>query len=120
MDSLKRKEEIVTEEKTKLYSSSDVARLTGKTLRGVRQMLKSNKIKGSKVEGQWLFSEQEIEKILSEQKVLEDTVICDRENVADFINGTNTEISGKLQLCLVADLYTDSREEARSKAEEMA
>jgi excisionase family DNA binding protein len=115
----KRKEEIFTEEKTKLYSSSDVARLTGKTLRGVREMLKSNKIKGTKLGGQWLFSEEEIEKILSEQKVLEQTVIYERENVSDFVNGTNTEISGKLQLCLIADLYTGSKEEARSKAEEL-
>ena len=83
-------------------------------------MLKSNVIKGSRVGGQWLFSEQQIETLLCSDKMLKQTVADNNDDVRDFVNGENTDFSGKLQLCVIADMYADTKEEARIVADRVA
>jgi excisionase family DNA binding protein len=108
------------EEQERLYTISDVARLTGITPRRARELLKNSAIKGTRVGGQWLFSESEIEALLCSERMLKQTAADNNDDVRDFINGENTDLSGKLQICVIADMFADKKDEARIIAERVS
>lgn len=111
---------LVTQEQERLYTAADVARMTGLPERSVRDLLKNGKIKGTKAGGRTLFSELEVETILSEEKMVIKTAADNEEDIRDFINGSYSDLTGKLQICVIADMYVQTREEARAAADRIS
>lgn len=96
----------------KLYTVDDVAEFTSLTSRTIRNYLKEGVLKGKKIGGQWRFTMDNISELLKDKNAVTEMINENDQNLIDFINGTNTDISGEIQVCTVADYYCQSVEYA--------
>lgn len=92
----------------KLYTVEDVARFTNLTTRTIRNYLKEGRLTGKKIGGQWRFTMENISTLLNDGKVKNDVIHSNEQELMDFINGVNTDLSGQMQICSVADYYCNS------------
>ena len=107
-------------ENEKLYTVSDVARLTGAAPRKIRKMLKGKNAKGTKAGGRRLFSAHEINAAFCDEKALLRAADGSWRDVRGFIDESGAGAAGGLRVCVVADMYGASREEARLAAERIS
>jgi len=96
----------------KLYTVDDVAEFTNLTSRTIRNYLKDGMLQGHKIGGQWRFTMENIEGLLANSNSKNANKGWDNQFLTDFISGVNTDITGELQLCMVADYYCKRIEDA--------
>jgi len=89
----------------KLYTVEDIAHMTSLTSRTIRNYLKDGVLKGSKIGGQWRFTEDNFKELL-ESGDMRNKV---RQDVLDFVDGVNdfSDNIGEIQVCSIVDLYQD-------------
>lgn len=97
----------------KLYTIEDVAKMTSLTSRTIRNYLKNRVLEGRKIGGQWRFTRKDIEKFFDNGNVTNDIKHIQKQEVIDFINGVNTDLSGQIQICTIVDFYCDKKETAK-------
>lgn len=96
----------------KLYTVEDVAKYTNLTSRTIRNYLKDGTLRGKKIGGQWRFTMEDIKQLQSDSGAVKEMINANDQNLIDFVNGTNTDITGELQICTVADYYCANVESA--------
>lgn len=89
----------------KLYTVEDIAQMTLLTSRTIRNYLKDGTLTGRKVGGQWRFTAKDIEGLFLDTRVDEEIQKNRRQDIMDFLDGTNTDMDGEIQLCTIADYY---------------
>lgn len=97
----------------KLYTVDDIATMTLLTTRTIRTYLKDGLLTGRKVGGQWRFTRKDIERLFENSTAMKDITDTHLQEVTDFMDGVNTDLNGEIQICSVADYYTDRDTAAR-------
>lgn len=113
------KEDFKMKEMEKLYTVEDIANMTGLTTRTIRNYLKDGSLEGRKIGGQWRFTMKDIEKFFNKGSVAKDMIEHGKEQVIDFIDGVNTDMSGEMQICTIADYYCASKEIAKEMSDKL-
>jgi excisionase family DNA binding protein len=93
----------------KLYTVDDIAQMTMLTSRTIRNYLKDGTLTGRKIGGQWRFTAKDIESLFHNSNVEEEIKNNRRQDIMDFMDGTNTDMDGEIQLCTIADYYCPDR-----------
>lgn len=99
-----------------MYTVSDIVRLTGMAPRKIRKMLKRKTAEGTRAGSQRLFSEREIQAAFCNKNTILQTADGNSGEIRDFINGNGGVSEGNLRVCVIADMFAVSREEARLAA----
>jgi len=92
----------------KLYTVKDIAKMTSLTSRTIRNYLKDGSLQGQKIGGQWRFTMENIKQLFSNSIFLNDMSRKKRQQVLNFISGTNIDIQNKIQICTIVDCYCES------------
>jgi len=103
----------------KLYTVENIAEMTGLTSRTIRNYLKDGSLKGSKIGGQWRFTMDNIKKLFDDANFLNDVTNHKKQQVLDFIDGVNTDIVGKVQVCTIVDCYCDNAKAVKQLYEKL-
>jgi excisionase family DNA binding protein len=93
----------------KLYTVEDIAQMTSLTSRTIRNYLKNGSLKGQKIGGQWRFTMENIKRLFSNSAFLSDISSHNRQQVLDFVDGVNTDMHGKVQVCAILDCYCENQ-----------
>lgn len=75
----------------KLYSISDIAKMSKLTDRTIRNYLAKGNLKGVKVGGQWRFTKDDIRALFSNDKFEDDMKNKTETNIINFYNSQNYE-----------------------------
>lgn len=92
----------------KLYTVEDIAKMTSFTSRTIRNYLKDGSLKGRKIGGQWRFTMENIKQLFSNSIFLGDMSRKNRQQVLNFMSGTNIDSQNKIQVCTIVDCYCES------------
>ena len=92
----------------KLYTVDDIAQMTMMTSRTIRNYIKDGILKGRKIGGQWRFTEEDIKNLMNNGTYKVDYSSTLKQDILDFIDGTNDFVKGDLQACTIVDLYQDT------------
>lgn len=103
----------------KLYTVEDIANMTGLTTRTIRNYLKDGSLEGKKIGGQWRFTMKNIEKLFNSSSITKDINDNKKQQVLDFIDGVNTDMSGNIQICTIVDYYCDKTEQAKEMSDKL-
>lgn len=90
----------------KLWSVEAVADMFGVSQRTIRNYIKDGALKGSKIGGQWRFSETEINRFRFSSSYLWDWV---NEEAVNFLDGV-ADYDGAMQICTIVDLVVDENQ----------
>ena len=93
----------------KLYTVEDIAKMTSLTSRTIRNYLKDGSLQGRKIGGQWRFTMENIKQLFNNSIFLNDISRKNRQRVLNFINGTNADIHGEIQVCTIVDCYCENQ-----------
>lgn len=100
-----------------LYTVEDIADMFHLTTRTIRNYLRDGRLKGSKLGGQWRFTEENVKMLLTDAEVNKAMEDKPRQDVLDFLDGVNTDLKGPMQICSIVDLYVAPQEaERKSRA----
>ena len=97
----------------KLYTVEDIAKMTSLTSRTIRNYLKDGSLQGKKIGGQWRFTMEDIGRLFNNGNLSKDMSDNKKQELFDFIEGVNTDIHGKIQICTIIDYYCSDQEEAK-------
>ena len=89
----------------KLYTVEDIASMFSLTSRTIRNYLKDGILKGRKIGGQWRFTEEELKNFMDNATLAKDIMNRHKQDVLDFIDGVNTDLTGEIQTCTIIDIY---------------
>lgn len=97
----------------KFYTVDDISRMKMLSKTTIRNYIREGILKGSKIKGQWLFCADDIENMYDNKtlKSLEENEY--RQDVIDFIDGVNTNVTGVIQVCSIVDYYCDDTDMAK-------
>jgi excisionase family DNA binding protein len=107
------------EELKKLYTVDDIAKMTGFTSRTIRNYLKNGSLQGQKIGGQWRFTMDNIKKMFNDSRFITELSDHKKQQVLDFIDGVNTDITGEIQVCSIVDYCCDSQKEGQKIYEKL-
>lgn len=91
----------------KLYTVEDIAKMTMLTSRTIRNYIKEGTLKGKKLGGQWRFTEEDVKNLMDSGTYQVEHLSNLKQDVMDFIDGTNDFVKGELQACTIVDLYQE-------------
>lgn len=91
------------------YSIIEIAIMTGLSTRTIRTYIKNGFLNGSKKDGAWIFSENEVGKFLNEPFVRQSVQIKNDSLVRDFINNKHKTTN---KVCSIFDYLVKSIEDA--------
>lgn len=103
----------------KLYTVEDIANMTSLTSRTIRNYLKDGSLQGKKIGGQWRFTIEDIKRLFDNSSFSKEITDNKKQEVLDFIEGINTDIQGKVQVCTIADYYFDEQNEAKQLCDKL-
>jgi len=103
----------------KFYTVEDIANMTNLTSRTIRNYLKDGSLEGKKIGGQWRFTMKDIEKLFNNGNVTKDIKDNKKQQVMDFIDGINTDMKGKIQICSIVDFYCDNENAAKEMSDKL-
>ncbi len=104
----------------KMYTVDDIAEKTRLSTRTIRTFLKEGVLKGTKLGGQWRFSEEDVKHFMSNDTAKSAVVDDNRQEVIDFLDGVKTSFNGVIQICTVVDLYISKLESYKKSDDLMA
>lgn len=87
------------------YTVDEIARILRVTTRTVRNYLKDGSLKGRKIGGGWRFTEEDFMQFMSNADIVEKKIDEDKQDVIDFLDGLNADMSGEIQICTIIDVY---------------
>lgn len=99
-----------------LYTVESLAKMFDLTTRTIRNYLRDGRLKGRKVGGQWRFTQADIEDLLKDAEVTGTLDHQAKQEVLDFLDGVNTDLTGTMQICSIVDLYITA-EAAQEKSQ---
>ncbi len=117
-----------------LYTVNDIANIVGVTTRSIRNYIKSGKLTGRRMGGQWRFTQQDIDKLFQPAETAADTTVSSSDNdmsdtgdtdhtdvsryekVNSFLNTEQIQPEGTVRVCAIVDYYCGHRIEAERKA----
>lgn len=99
----------------KLYTVEDIAMITGLTTRTIRTYLKSGRLKGKKVGGQWRFTEEDINSLFLDKEVSDKISNNNSKVVNDFLTNETSENL----ICSVLDYNFSTENEAKVLADDI-
>lgn len=91
------------------YTITDIAIMTRLSTRTIRTYIKNGFINGLKKDGAWIFSKEEVTKLLTDPFVSQSIQIKNDSIVRDFINNKQKNTS---KVCSIYDFVIKSVEEA--------
>lgn len=94
-------------EKTKLYTLGDVSEMTSLTTRTLRNHLKDGTLKGSKLGGQWRFTEEDLNNYLYGINTASKEVTQEKSEISpidEFLS--DTSFTGK-RVCSIVEMKLD-------------
>ena len=94
----------------KMYSVDDIAEKTCLCTRTIRTFLKEGILTGSKLGGQWRFTEDDVKRFMNNATAMSAVVNDNRQEVIDFLDGVKTSFSGVIQICTIVDLYISKQQ----------
>lgn len=94
----------------KMYSVDDIAEKTCLSTRTIRTFLKEGILTGSKLGGQWRFTEDDVKRFMNNATAMSAVVNDNRQEVIDFLDGVKTSFSGVIQICTIVDLYISKQQ----------
>jgi excisionase family DNA binding protein len=94
----------------KLYTVEDIAKMTSLTSRTIRNYLKDGSLKGKKIGGQWRFTMDDIKNLFDNGSFAHEIRDAKKSQVLDFLEGVDTDITGDVQICAIADVYCTGEE----------
>ena len=97
----------VMQELEKLYTIDDIARMTSLTSRTIRNYLKDGSLQGKKIGGQWRFTMNDINRLFNSNKFEMEIKDESKRQIIDFMDGVNTDMTGEVQICTIADVYCE-------------
>jgi excisionase family DNA binding protein len=103
----------------KLYTVDDIAKMTSFTSRTIRNYLKDGSLQGKKIGGQWRFTMDDIKRLFNNSEVLVDLNSQKKQQIMDFIDGVNTDIEGKIQVCTIIDYYCENQKAGHKMYEKL-
>ena len=103
----------------KLYTVEDIAKMTSLTSRTIRNYLKDGSLQGRKIGGQWRFTMENIKQLFNNSIFLNDISRKNRQRVLNFINGTNADIHGEIQVCTIVDCYCENQKAGQQLYEKL-
>lgn len=101
------------QELEKLYTVEEIAKITSLTTRTIRNYLRTGILKGRKIGGQWRFTNEDFMSFLNADGVDREMQNAIRQDVVDFLDGVNTNVDGKIQICTIVDLYLPKQDVAQ-------
>lgn len=96
----------------KLYSISDIAKLTKLTDRTIRNYLASGTLKGRKIGGQWRFTKDDIRSLFSNDDFADDMLSKSEKNIEKYIKNEftfNDENNG----CIIFNIVIKEKEKRK-------
>ncbi len=93
------------------YSITDIALMTSLSTRTIRTYIKNGLLNGSKKDGAWVFSEEDIEKFFHEPFVIQGVKIKYESMVRDFMDNRHKSSNS---VCFIFDYLISSIEEAEA------
>jgi excisionase family DNA binding protein len=79
--------------------------------RTIRRYIRDNQLKASKVGGEWRIRKEEAEMFIGGKLAV--LKVEATEDIQAFIQGKDSEVEGKLQVCTVLDCYVGTPEAAK-------
>lgn len=76
--------------------------------RTVRRYIRDHQLKAAKVGGEWRIRKEDAEMFIGGK--LDELKANAAENIDAFVQGKDSEVEGKLQVCTVLDCYVDTPE----------
>lgn len=94
-----------------LLTVEELAAMVDMHPRTIRRYLREGQLKAIKVGGEWRIKREDAEVFLggTVQAVRKKETI---EDITAFLNGTDSEIGGKMQVCAIMDCYLESADDA--------
>ena len=93
----------------KLYSISDIAKLTKLTDRTIRNYLASGTLKGRKVGGQWRFTQQDVKALFYNDVFADDMLEKSEKNINKYINN-EFEFNNHNNACTILNIVIEEKE----------
>ena len=103
----------------KLYTVEDIAKMTSFTSRTIRNYLKDGSLQGQKIGGQWRFSMENIKRLFNNRNFTNDISSKNQQQILDFVDGANTDIQGKIQVCTIVDYYCENPQAGKQLYEKL-
>jgi len=91
----------------KLYTVDDIAKMTMMTGRTIRNYIKDGTLTGKKIGGQWRFTEEDIQNLMDNGTYRTAYFSNLKQDILDFVDGTNDFVQGEIQACTIVDLYQE-------------
>ena len=91
------------------YSIIDIATMTRLSTRTIRTYIKNGLLNGNKIDGTWIFTEEEVGKFLNEKFVKQSVQIKYDSLVRDFIDNKQKSVNS---VCSIFDYLVNNYEEA--------
>ncbi len=82
------------------YNLNQVAMITGLTTRTLRNHLKQGLLKGEKVDGNWIFTEEELDEYIADQTVKQSILAKQHAVVYDFLADPYKKMN---RICTIMD-----------------
>ncbi len=82
------------------YNLNQVAMITGLTTRTLRNHLKQGLLKGEKVDGNWIFTEEELDEYIADQTVKQSILAKQHAIVYDFLADPYKKMN---RICTIMD-----------------
>ena len=79
--------------------------------RTIRRYLRSGQLKASKLGGEWRIRKEDVQAFMGSE-VAQTMRTEALDDVTAFLQGTDSEIGGRTQVCVVMDCYLDTPDEA--------
>ncbi len=89
----------------KFYTIAELAKGTGLTDRTIRNYIRSGKLKGEIVDGEWHFSQDAVTELFLEKGIMAKVRQKRHAIVYDFIANNRKK---KNEVCIIIDLYDDA------------
>ena len=103
----------------KLYTVDDIAKMTMLTSRTIRNYIKDGILKGKKIGGQWRFTEEDVKNLMDNGAYQVEHLSNLKQDILDFVDGTNDFVRGEIQACTIIDLYQE-KDVVAAKQEKLA
>lgn len=96
-----------------IFTVDEVAQILGMHSKTIRRYISEGKLKGNKVGGQWRVKSTDLKAFMNKDEYSERIKSENKSELRDFVEGTDSVLSGRVQVCTIIDIYVNSPEEIK-------